>query len=258
MRRFLHWDDDSVVLHGGTPAARGEPPRGCVRGLKSIAFSWGELERVRLVEPFPSVEFAYRFERGRQTEVVRPERAYQVEGFAVLVREFLQAASTRPRVRVDRGWEATPCVPFEFTAAMPNDPRFPARGGYRRAPRPGPLVAYRWRETVAERWRVTLWRGEALSTLEGAFEQLLLRQEFPWAIRGSDVALTYEHAYVSGAGGGGARVPLDTLRQRLELPHLRLYVFGRRTVLAFAERHECPVQDALDGMLRPRLRVVSG
>ena len=91
-------------------------------------------------------------------------------------------------------------------------------------------------------------------SVETAYEHLLGRQPFPWSVRGSEVLLTLEHAYVR-TPRGVARVPLDSLRQRIDLPQLRLYVFGRRTVLALSERVGCPVQDALDLRLVPRLRL---
>ena len=86
-RQLLHWDDDAVVIYGGTPARRNEPPKR-VTGTSGRWCSLDEVERVRLVEPFPSIEITYRFERVRQRETVRPTRPSLVDPFADVVRDF--------------------------------------------------------------------------------------------------------------------------------------------------------------------------
>ena len=60
-----------------------------------MVLAWEELERIRLVDPFPSVEITYRFERVRQRETVRPNRSNLVDPFASLVRDFAAAVRAR-------------------------------------------------------------------------------------------------------------------------------------------------------------------
>ena len=221
-----------------------------------MVLSWDEVEHVRLVDPFPSIEITYRFERVRQRETVRPNRANLVDPFAGLVRDFVaEVLRRRGDLGVDVGWDAVAAAPFEPVLVMPNEPIAVAGGAYRGTPRPAPHVAYRRPERLRERWRVVLWPSDGITrSVEGAFEHLLGHQPFPWSVRGSEAALTAEHLYVR-TPRGVARVSLDNLRHRVDLPQLRLYVFGRRTVLALTERIACPVQEALDERLLPPLRL---
>ena len=223
-----------------------------------MVLSWDEVEHVRLVEPFPSIEITYRFERVRQRETVRPTRPSLVDPFADVVRDFTaEVRRRRGDIGVDVGWDSMPAVPFEPVLVMPNEPRTFAGGAYRAIPRPAPHVAYRRPERLSERWRLAFWPSDGITrSVEGAFDQLLGHQPFPWSVRGSEVALTLEHTYVR-TSRGVARVGLDSLRQRIDLPQLRLYVFGRRTVLALTERIACPVQTALDERLLPPLRLAN-
>jgi hypothetical protein len=251
-RRLLHWDEQAVVLFGGARAERFEAPNRCGAGLRAIVLTWEEVRRIRLVEPYGSVEIESRFENVLQREVVRAPRPALLEPFASLVLDFVAAAQLHRPQALREGWDQHAAVPWEPTAGMPTDPLDSPGGAYRAPLRPELVVAARTGARLGERVRRIL-RSDSVErkTEEGSFEHLLAQQSLPWAVYGDEVAVTHDHVYARSPRGP-MRIALDTLRRRIDLPQLRLYLFGRRSLLLLAGRTRCVVQEALDARLTHR------
>lgn len=245
VRRSIHWDDDGVVLYGGVAAEQGVPVLDCLQGLRAMMFRWSELDLVRLVEPYPSVELTYAFEGARQRERVVPPAADSLDAFSEHVQGFCQEVQRRRGPgRVVAGWQTLAAVPWEPVCAMPNDPGSPNGGIYRGLLHGRPVVAARKAAGARERW--------GLVGIHGKHARVLARQRLPWSVRGREVLLTYDHVYAR-TRRGVLRIGIELLRRRIDLPQMRLYLFGRRSVLILADRKRCPLQSSLDRLLTPRL-----
>lgn len=204
------------------------------------------------------MEVSYEFEGALQRETVLPGSGVSLDRFSDHVLDFCDEVERRRGVQgVADGWRRIAAVPWESVDRMPNDPMGGSPGIYRSAPRRGPITAVRWPAGMAERCRVLLFRGDAFGIgAQANYERLLAQQHAPWTVRGSEVLLTPDHVYAR-TGRNVLRIGLDLLRCRIDLPQLRLYLFGRRSVLLLADRRNCPLQRALDQLLTPRLLKVA-
>ncbi len=158
----------------------------------------------------------------------------QLSGFAAMVEQLLALAEEHASERVHRGWLDIPERLPEEVDTLPEGEAVGNAGVYRTSER---VVARRPRPGA---WSiVTTWLASS--------------PEKPWRSTTRDIVMTERHIYARSWGGRAFRVPLTTLRVRLEGPYGdAVYVFGKRNFVVIPRDEKCAVQKRLDARLDAR------
>ncbi len=216
--------------------------------LSAVLVRWHELRRLSLVDPWPCFRIRWSSRGVRAEDAYGPRGDADAHDFARAVERLVEVTRVHAEHLIDQGWLAAPDTPWEPTAGLPHadaPPAAPALGAFRTAARD----AARPEHTVIAQ------RG-APPTFEALVVWLRSGPARPLTVLPREVRVTADDTvHVRWRDGRCARVPLDALRCRLDVPldaedsADAVYVFGRATRLLLLGRHACEVAQLFDRRL---------
>jgi len=203
-----------------------------------LSVPWSALRRIEAADPWPGFRVTTRFGKVDEEHVFHPLHVHglmsftpkdaQLFAFESVVRELFAAAEEHAPAAVANGWFDVPDVAPEPVESLPEGGAIADAGVYRNA---GRVVARRGRPGVFR--IVRAWLASS--------------PEKPWRFTTREVVMTDRHFYARSWGGHRFRVPIHTLRARLNGPYGDVvYVFGRRNFVVLPERRGCELQRRLD------------